>query len=177
MDTLVFDTGPLSHFARARWLDVLRIVVGDRHAVIPEAVVTELQTGAHNDERLQAVLDADWIEWRELRTESERREFARFASRLVSGQRNVGEAAVLALAATIPALAVIDDNVAYNVGKRAGVSCTRTLALLCESIRNGLLTLDVVSTVVDDLIANEYRLPFGPGEFAEWAIANDLIVP
>ena len=175
MDTLVFDTGPLSHFARARWLDVLRIVVGDRRAVVPAAVVAELQTGAHNDRRLQAVLDADWIERLELRAESELREFARFASRLVSGERNVGEAAVLALAATIPAQAVIDDNVAYNVGKRMGVSCTRTLALLCESIRKGLLTLEVVSNVADDLIATEYRLPFGPGEFAEWAIANELL--
>lgn len=177
METLVFDTGPLSHFARARWLEVLRIVVGDRRAIMPEAVAVELQSGAHNDRRLQAVLDADWIERRELRTESELREFARFAGRLVSGERNVGEAAVLALAATIPAQAVIDDHVAYNVGKRMGVSCTRTLALLCESIRKGLLTLDVVSSVADDLIATEYRLPFGPGEFAEWAITNELISP
>lgn len=84
---------------------------------------------------------------------------------------------VFALAATIPAQAVIDDNVAYNVGKRMGVSCTRTLAILCESIRKGLLTLDVVSNVADDLIATEYRLPFGPGEFAEWAIANEMIPP
>ena len=175
MDTLVFDTGPLSHFARANWLEVLEIVVGNRRAVIPEAVVAELQAGIHNDRRLRAVLDADWIERRELHTESERRAFARFASRLVSGQRNVGEAAVLALAATIPAQAVIDDSVAHKVGTQAGVSCTRTLALLCESIRKDLLTLDVVGNVVDDLIATDYRLPFGPGEFAEWAIANDLL--
>ena len=173
----MFDTGPLSHFARARWLGVLEAVVGDRRAVIPEAVVTELQLGAHNDPRLRAVLDADWIERRELHTESERQAYAVFARRLISGQRNVGDAAVLALAATIPAQAVIDDSAAYNVGKRAGVSCTRTLALLSESIREGLLTLDQVSDVVDDLIASEYRLPFGPGEFAEWAIANELIVP
>ena len=171
----MFDTGPLSHFARARWLDVLKTVVGDRRAVIPQAVVTELKIGAHNDHRIQAVLDADWIERRELYSEPELRAFAGFASRLVEGERNIGEAEVLALAATIPAEAVLDDNVAYTVGQRAGVSCKRTLALLCEAIREDLLTLELVSDVVDDLIATEYRLPFGPGEFAEWAIANDLV--
>ena len=175
MDTLVFDTGPLSHFARARWLDVLEIVVGDRRAVIPQAVVTELKFGAHNDHRLQAVLDADWIERRVLYSGSELQAFAKFAERLVEGERNVGETEVLALAATMPAYAVLDDSAAFNVGKRAGVSCKRTLALLCEAIREDLLALELVGDVVDDLIATEYRLPFGPGEFAEWAIANDLL--
>lgn len=175
MDTLVFDTGPLSHFARARWLDVLKVVVGDRRAVIPQAVASELKIGAHNDHRLQAVLDADWIEQRELYSGSELQAFAKFAERLVEGERNVGETEVLALAATMPAHAVLDDSAAFNVGKRAGVSCKRTLALLCEAIRKELLTLDLVSEVVDDLIATEYRLPFEPGEFAEWAIANDLL--
>lgn len=77
---------------------------------------------------------------------------------------------VFALAATIPVQAVVGDNVAYNVAKRMGVSCTRTLTLLCESILEGLLTLDAVGNVADGLIATEYRLPFGPGEFAEWAV-------
>ncbi len=177
MDTLVFDTGPLSHFARARWLDILKTVVGDRRAVIPPAVVTELSIGGHNDHRVLAVLDAEWIEHRELYPGTELEAFADFASRLVEGERNVGEAEVLALAATIPAYAVPDDSAAFKIGKQAGVSCKRSLALLCEAIREGLLTLGLVGNVVDDLIATEYRLPFGPGEFAEWAIANELILP
>lgn len=175
MDTLVFDTGPLSHFAKARWLDVLKTVVGDRRAVIPQAVFAELKIGAHNDHRIQAVHDVDWIERRELASEPELRAFAGFASRLVEGDRNVGETEVLALAATMPAHAVLDDSAAFNVGKRSGVSCKRTLALLCEAIRQDLLMLELVSDVVDDLIATEYRLPFGPGEFAEWAVVNDLL--
>lgn len=102
MSTLVFDTGPLSHFARAGWLEVLRAVVGERRAIVPDAVVKELARGSQNDRRLRAVLDAQWIEQRELRTEAELREFARFASRLVSGQRNIGEAAVPATEYRLP---------------------------------------------------------------------------
>ena len=55
----MFDTGPLSHFARARWLNVLKIVRGDKRAVIPEAVVTELKIGAHSDHRRLAAQRCD----------------------------------------------------------------------------------------------------------------------
>lgn len=57
---------------------------------------------------------------------------------------------------------------------REGVSCTRTLALLCEGIRSNLLTLDDVSDFGDELIATNYHLPFGPGEFAKSAEENGL---
>lgn len=174
MQTLVFDTGPLSHFARIDSLDVLRTIVGERRSVVPPAVVMELQRGARRDIRIRAVLDADWIERRDTRSDAELEAYARFASRLVAGDRNVGDAAVLALAMTLPGQAVIDDSVAHRVGTEAGVSCTRTLALLCQGIRRGHLTAEAVSNLADELIATEYRLPFGPGEFAEWAANNGL---
>lgn len=171
-DTLIFDTGPLSHFARADLLGVLKAVVGQRRVIIPDTVVEELQKGAYNDYRIQAVLDADWIEQRTIDTDAEVEAFARFARRLVSGSRNIGECGVLALAETIPAQAVIDDNVAYKAAQNAGVECTRTLALLCAAIREGLLTIEYVNHLIDELISTNYRLPFGPGEFAQWATDN-----
>ena len=58
-EILVLDTGPLSHFARAGWLGVLKAVVGDRQALIPDTVVGELEDGAVQDSRLKTVLDAD----------------------------------------------------------------------------------------------------------------------
>ncbi|MDE0440120.1 MAG: hypothetical protein OXJ36_17320 [bacterium] len=119
MDTLIFDTGPLSCFARADVLGVLKVVVGDRRAVVPEAVVTELERGVHLHSRLQTVLDADWIEHRAIATTAEAKAFARFAARLVSGDRNVGEAAVLALAQTVPARAVVDDRAACALARKA----------------------------------------------------------
>ena len=172
MDALVFDTGPLSHFARARRLDVLEAVVGKRRAVIPRAVVQELQVGTSRHNSIETVLDAAWLEHRELTQDSELIKFAEFAGRLVHKEHNVGDAAVLALAATMPATAVIDDGTAYRIGQRAGVTCTRTLALLCEAMHSGLVSLDFVGRIADDLIATDYRLPFGPGGFKNRAIAN-----
>ena len=172
MDALVFDTGPLSHFAQAGRLDVLEAVVGERRAVIPQAVVQELQVGASLHDRIETILDAAWLEHRELTQDSELLKFAEFAGRLVHNERNVGDAAVLALAATMPATAVIDDGTAYRIGQQVGVACTRTLALLCEAMHSGLVTLDFVSQIADELIATDYRLPFGPGGFKNWANKN-----
>ena len=175
MQPLIFDTSPLSQFARIESLDVLRAIVGERRSIIPQAVVVELRRGVLNDPRIRAVLEASWIEQRDTQTDDELAEYAGFASRLVSGDRNVGDAAVLALAKTLPGQAVIDDSVAHRLGTEAGVSCTRTLALLCDGIRDGLLRLEEVSDLADELIATNYRLPFGPGGFAIWAKYNDLI--
>lgn len=175
MDTLVFDNGPLSHFARENWLGVLKAVVGDRRAVIPDAVILELEHGARTDSLIQAVLDADWIERRQLVTPAELEAFAKYSKRLVSGQRNVGEAAVLALAETLPAIAVIDDGAGRRAAHDHGVQLLPTLALLCEAIRDGLLTVALVSALADDLLASEYRLPFRPGGFKRWADENGLV--
>ena len=61
-----------------------------------------------------AVLNATWIEHHELQTQEEVRAFAGFAAHLMSEGRNEGETAVLAVATTMPALAVLDDSAAHN---------------------------------------------------------------
>ena len=175
MDAFVFDTGPLAHFARAGWLGVLKSLVGSRRAVIPVQVAAELRKAAGHEHAIGAVLDATWIEHHELRTEEELSAFGGFAAQLMSEGRNEGETAVLAVAATMPAQAVLDDSVAHKAAQRAGLSCKRTLALLCEAVRDGLLTVELVSHIADDLIETEYRLPFAPGEFIPWAIAEGLL--
>ena len=177
MDAFVFDTGPLAHFARAGWLGVLKSLVGSSRAIIPVQVVSELQKAAGREDAIGAALDATWIEHHELRTEEELLAFGKFASQLVYGERNVGETAVLAIAATMPAQAVLDDSVAHKVAHKAGLSCKRTLALLCEAVRDGLLTAELVSHIADDLIETEYRLPFAPSEFIPWAVAEGLLPP
>lgn len=172
---IVFDSGPLSSFAKADWLGALKAVIGDRRAIIPDAVREELRRGLNNDSRLQSVLDADWIECRVLESDTETQAFVRYSSILVSGQRNVGEASVLALAETLPAIAVIDDAAGRKAASDAGIECRPTLRLLCDAIKQELLTLPLVSALADDLLATEYRLPFGPGEFERWATENDLL--
>ena len=175
MDAFVFDTGPLAHFARAGWLGVLRTLVGSSRAVIPVQVVSELRAAAGHEQAIGAVLDATWIEHHELRTGEELSAFGRFAAQLMSEGRNEGETAVLAIAATMPAQAVIDDSVAHKVAQKAGLSCKRTLALLCEAVRDGLLTAELVSHIADDLIETDYRLPFAAGKFIPWAISEGLL--
>jgi len=176
-EILVFDTGPLSHFARGGWLGVLKLVEADRLAVVPDLVVDELRRGAASDAQIQAVLDAPWLEHRELRTADEIHAFAEFASLLVVGHRNRGEAGVLALASTLGATAVIDDGAGRRAAQERGIRLRPTLALMCDAIRDGLLTVLLVSALADDLLATSYRLPFAPGEFEKWAIENGFVPP
>ena len=177
LQILVFDTSPLSHFATANWLGVLKAVVGNCKAIIPIPVVNEIQRGVHTEPMLQLVLDADWIEHHPLATPAETQAYSRYRSMLVSGNRNLGEAAVLAVAETLPATAVLDDAAGRRAAKEQNISIRPTLALLCDAIREGLLTLPLVSALADDLLASQYRLPFEPGGFERWAAENNMFEP
>lgn len=173
----VFDTGPLTHFAREGWLGILRSVIGNRTAVIPDTVVDELRAGCHGRPYVQLVLEAPWIEHHDLTSDDELEAFADIASSLVADGRNVGESGVLAYASANEAIAVIDDGPARKIARARNIAHVGTLGLLCEALRAGLLTVPLVSTVTDHLLESEYRFPFGPGDFAKWARAEGLIPP
>lgn len=174
--TYVLDAGPLSQFARSQWLGVLKAVLSEVRVVIPDVVETELREGLAQYHHLQAVLDASWIEVVPLDTDEQLFAFSRYAERLVGANgRNIGECGVLALAETTPnATAVLDDRVARKLAEQRKVEVRGTLGLLCEAIRQGLLTVPLVSAVADDLLEHSYRLPFGPGGFAQWAEREGL---
>ncbi|HVK25633.1 MAG TPA: hypothetical protein VM677_30105 [Actinokineospora sp.] len=172
---VIFDTGPLTHFARAQWLGTLKAVVGERRALIPDVVVEELEVGAVRDSRIQAVLDAEWIEHIELRTAEELQAYAKFERLLVYRNRNRGEAGALALAETMGGNVVVDDGAGRKAAEKNGIEYTPTLRLLCDAIRTGLLTVPLVSALADDLIISSYRLPFTGGGFEKWAHENNLI--
>ncbi|WP_227993968.1 nucleotide-binding protein [Pseudactinotalea sp. HY160] len=140
-------------------------------------VEAELHEGLHRYPHLQQVLEARWIRTEELRSTAELTSFADFAARLVVGTRNVGEASVLAYAAVHDCVAVVDDGAARKAAHDFDVKQRGTLGLLCEAIREGLLTVDVVSDIADHLLESEYRLPFGPGNFRAWARENGLVPP
>lgn len=176
--TWVLDTGPLSHFARAGWLGALKAVLAGGRALIPDTVEQELYDGVATRPYLQAVLDAEWIEVVALDTADHLTALAFYAGRLVgSDGRNLGEAGVLALAEVEDATAIVDDRVAVNAAHGRSVRVRRTLGLLCEALRSGLLTLALVSAIADDLLVHEYRLPFEIGGFAEWATREGLVPP
>jgi predicted nucleic acid-binding protein len=120
------------------------------------------------------VLDARWIQRRELTSEDELDQFATFASLLVAKGRNRGEAGVLAYARAHGAIAIIDDGAGRNAAARYSVRYKGTLALLCDSVRTGFLTVSMVSAVADHLLEGEYRLPFAPGGFQRWASESGL---
>ncbi|SDN82501.1 hypothetical protein [Lentzea jiangxiensis] len=175
VETLVFDTSPLLHFTRNDWLGALKAVVGDREALVPDVVLEELKSFAGSDARVESVLTASWLKHRELRTQAEIDAFAEFSSLLVRGDRNRGEAGVLALAKVTGGTSVIDDGAGRKAAKANGITNRPTLALLCEAIRSGLLTPKLVSALADDLLISQYRLPFKLGGFQEWAEEQGLI--
>lgn len=130
----VLDTGPLSHFARAQWLGVLKSLLKEHRVLIPDVVAEELRAGAELHHHLRAVLDADWIETVALETPEQLAAFVHYERRLVGPDgRNIGECGVLALAETVPhAVAVLDDRVAIRAA-RGRVEVSRTLALACNA--------------------------------------------
>lgn len=174
--TYVLDTGPLSHFARAQWLGVLKVVLKDCRVLIPDVVAEELRNGTEQHHHLRHVLEADWIETVPLTTPAQLAAFVHYERRLVGPDgRNIGECGVLALAESFPhAVAVVDDRVAAQASRGRPVTLRRTLGLLCEAIRAGLLTVPLVSALADDLLQSHYRLPFKPGGFAEWCDREGL---
>lgn len=172
----ILDTGPISHFARAQWLGVLKVVLGAGTVLIPDVVESELRNGAGQHQHLHAALEADWISVMRLESSEELAAFAYYEQRLVgSDGRNIGECGVLALAEAIPgSVAIVDDRVAKKAAQGRQVEVRGTLGLLCDAIRQGLLTVPLVSAVADDLLIHNYRLPFGTGDFARWAEEQGL---
>lgn len=80
----------------------------------------------------------------------------------------------MALAQTVGGIAVIDDGAGRHAAKAHGVTLRPMLVLLCEAIRSGLLTIELVEALADDLLASQYRLPFQPGGFKRWAQEQGL---
>lgn len=175
----IFDTGPLSHFARAGWLGLLKYVAGDHPVVIPDVVHFELQDGVARYPHLASVLEstAGWIHVRTLDSDAELAAFAKYSSLLVGadGKKNVGECGVLALAETLPGVAIVDDGAARKSAQRNGVPLRGTLALLLDAIRDHGLSRETAGAVADDLLETTYRLPFGKGLFVSWAVENGLL--
>lgn len=172
----VVDAGPLSHFARAGWLGVLRLLAPANTILIPDTVERELRNGAAAHAWLSQVLDSSWIIVSPLASADELLAYGRYAQRLVGDDgRNTGECGVLALAEVHGHVAIIDDQAGAKAGSAAGIEVRRTLGLLCDAVQSGLLTLPMVSAVADSLLETDYRLPFPPGGFAQWAVERGRI--
>jgi predicted nucleic acid-binding protein len=175
MATLVFDSAPLSCFARASRLPMLEQLTEGDERVTTRAVLEEISEGVRDYAELQSVLELAWLQIKAVDGLEELRLFAAYARRLGAGRHNIGEASVLAWAEAHGAIAFTDDEVAVQIGRERGVRVQRTLALVARGVRRGLLTDAEAHTLVDELQRGGARFPFGPGEFIPWARQQGLL--
>ncbi len=175
MAILVFDSAPLSAFARARRLALLDQLTAGDERVTTRAVLEEIRDGVSDHTELQDVLDLAWLRVEALDPLDDLRLFAEYARRLGSGTHDIGEATVLAWAEAHGATAFTDDEAAVQVGRERGVRVVRTLALVARGVRRDLLSDEQADRLVHDLLRAGGRFPFGPGEFIPWAREQGLL--
>jgi predicted nucleic acid-binding protein len=174
-DAWVIDTGPLRHFALSGWLGVLKFLAGDRSVFMPDVVERELRRQTDDIRSIGQVLDADWIHVFASTDPAYMARFAGYAHRLVAEGKNETECGVLAMGATFGCEMVIDDRTPREMAETEGLRVTATVPILCEAVRAKQLTLSMVEHVADELLANEYKLPFGSGGFRQHVLEHGLL--
>jgi predicted nucleic acid-binding protein len=171
--TLVFDTSPLSHFARAGRLDALRSVVAGHRCVVTAAVADELANAARHPE----ITGADWTWLEPVKVDSLALlgVFGAYARILGSGPRDVGEAATLAWAEVNGAIAVVDEAAGRRAAQTRGVEVHGTLWLVTEAVRAEALGDSDAVALVEALRQSGAWLPCTGQEFLAWARQNGLL--
>jgi len=173
---LIFDSSVLSAFARAELLDLLEELTHGHERCMPRAVVDEVERGIEDHPALKAISAASWLRVVPVDSLDELVAFADYATRLVAGDRNVGEASVLAWAEVNGAVALTDDQDAVQCGRENGVSIRRSLALLASGVKEGILSEGRAIEVVEALVKQgEARFPCGGHEFITWARDQGLL--
>ena len=172
---LVFDTGPLRHFAAQGWVGVLPFLAAERPIYIPDSVELELNRAADRIPAVRTMLDADCLNVQRSTDLKYVEAFGRFRDRLVVDGKNTGECGVLAVAEIYGCEVVIDDATAYAITEKKNFRVTATVPLLCEAIRMKQLTTVMVESLADDLLQGEYFLPFGLGGFRQHVLVYGLL--
>jgi predicted nucleic acid-binding protein len=131
---LIFDSSPLSHFARAGRLAALDRLTSRYRRVIPRAVLDEIRAGETQFPPLADVPNADWLEVVACDGLAELQALAHYFEVLGSGQRDIGEASVLAWAEVNDAVAVLDERAATWAAQQRGVAVHGTLWLIANGV-------------------------------------------
>jgi predicted nucleic acid-binding protein len=100
LSQLVFNTSPLSHFARAGELSILEDLTSDDECFVTKAVLEELERGSVAHPELAEIRRLEWLTVVPVDSLAELQAFAEYSRRLGSGLREVGEASTLAWAET-----------------------------------------------------------------------------
>lgn len=175
MPVYVFDSAPLSCFARATQLPILDRLTAGNERVTTRAVIDEIRDGVAGFPELQDVFDLAWLRVESADSLDELRLFAKYARRLGSDLHDIGEASVLAWAEANGAIAFTDDEAAVQAGRDEGVEVRRTLAVVARGIKHSVLSGEEADRLVDELLRAGGRFPFGAGEFVRWARENGLV--
>jgi predicted nucleic acid-binding protein len=175
MTALVFDSSPLSHFARVGRLAILDRLTVRYRRVVPRAVLDEIREGETQYPPLADVRGADWLEVVPCDGLPELRVLSHYVQILGSGQRDIGEAAVLAWAEVNNGVAVIDERAGTRAAQARGVAVHGTLWLIVNGIRAGELSLSDAERLVDRLREVDARLPCTGGELFQWAKDRGLL--
>ncbi|MFF0867827.1 DUF3368 domain-containing protein [Nonomuraea sp. NPDC003560] len=169
---LVFDAMCLNHFARAERLDVLRDLLAGTACLTTHVVREEIRAGMEEHPLLRTVLDADWLGLARLDSLEELRCFMKWAQRIGSAERNLGEASVFSAAELARGIAVTDDREAVTVGRAHGLDVHGTLWLLARATQDGKLNEVAAGNLVDALIATGMRLPCSGSTFGSYIRRN-----
>lgn len=164
-----------SHFARAERLDVLRDLVIDRECWTTRVVMEELRRGATEHPVLGEAITLDWVGVVQLDTLDEIKCFVKWTTRVGSGDRDLGEASVLAAAELRGGVAVTDDREAVRVGRAHSARVHGTVWLLAGACRDGKLTPVAAGNVIEALRLTGLRLPCTGSEFPEFAQRHGLL--
>jgi hypothetical protein len=152
---------------------VLEEVTKESARFTTAAVRAELSRGATQYPDLQEVLGVPW-----LGTVGDNPEtltaLANYTRRIGRAGRNLGEASVLAWCKIHRATAVLDDETGVKLAKREGITYLRSLGLIADAIRQGILSELGATTIVDLLADSEAYFPCTGSEFIVWCHENDI---
>jgi predicted nucleic acid-binding protein len=119
-------------------------------------VIEELREGSIAYPELVPTLELDWVHVARLATIDEIRCFAEWVRRIGRGDRDCGEASVLAAAESRASVALTDDREATRVGRAYGAKVHGSIWLLAGACRAGKLT----EVAAGNLIRSTPRLTF-----------------
>lgn len=170
-----FDTMCLSHFARADRLDVLRELLLERDCWTTSVVQAELRRGAEFYPSLAGAVDLEWLRVAPLDTLEQLSSFVKWANRLGSQERDLGEASVFAAAELLGGIAITDDRDATKVARRHRAEVHGTVWLLAQACRSDKLTRIGAGSIVDALRETGARLPCTGTEFPSFAVEHGLL--
>ncbi|RGC67112.1 hypothetical protein C5N14_20160 [Micromonospora sp. MW-13] len=172
---LVLDTMVLNHFALADRLDVLRDLLLDADCWTTQVVMEELRTGSPVHPQITAACDTGWLSIAQLDTLDEIRCFTKWAMRLGSGERDLGEASVLAAAELRGGVAITDDRNATQVARSYEARVHGAIWLLAGACREGKQTETAAGNLIEALRGAGARLPCTGAEFPAFARRHGLL--